>query len=209
MKKSKYLKQKGVTLIEVLVTVSIFAVLVFGVSAMLSDIFTNQNQELLSLSNIDQARAVSSSFTNEIRNATTGSDGSYPLNQAGDNQIIFYSNFKVNNGTVNRIRYFVQDNSLYKGVVSPSGDPLTYNLLSESVALVQDDLSNGTAPLFYYYDGNYNGLTAALSQPINLNQVRFVKINLIVKNQTTANGTGAFSVDAGAAIRAVKDNLGN
>ncbi len=209
MKKSKYLKQKGVTLIEVLVTVSIFAVLVFGVSAMLSDIFTNQNQELLSLSNIDQARAVSSSFTNEIRNATTGSDGSYPLNQAGDNQIIFYSNFKVNNGTVNRIRYFVQDNSLYKGVVSPSGDPLTYNLLSESVALVQDDLSNGATPLFYYYDGNYNGLTAALSQPINLNQVRFVKINLIVKNQTTANGTGAFSVDAGAAIRAVKDNLGN
>lgn len=199
----------GFTLIEVLVTISIFVVLIFGFSKMLNDIFINSNQQLLSMSNIDQARAVSSMFTNKIRNAITGSDGFYPLNQAGDYQIIFYSNFRATNGTVNRIRYFVSNNTLYKGVVVPSGSPLTYNLSSESVKPVQEGLSNGESPIFYYYDSNYDGNTDALVQPINLNQVRFVKINLIVLNQITASDTSTFSTVAGATIRSVKNNLGN
>ena len=203
------MEDKGFTLIELLITISIFIVLIFAVAVMLNDIFVNSDQQLSSMDNIDQARLALSTFTNEIRNATTGSDGSYPLNQAGESQIIFYSNFRTSNATIARIRYYVSGNTLYKGIVLPTGSPLTYNLSSESVKPIAVGISNQSSPAFYYYDGDYNGNSNALSQPVNINQVRFIKINLMVLNQITPNDTSAFSISAGATIRSVKDNLGN
>jgi len=200
---------KGFTLIEVIITMAIFVILIFGVTAMLNDIFVNSNQQLQSMSNIDQARSVLVLLTNEIRNATTGSDGSYPLNQAGDSQIIFFSNYKTNNSVVERIHYYFSGNTLYKGIVLPTGNPLSYNLSSESIRVVATGISNGSSPLFYYYDGNYDGSTSALSQPVNINQVTFVEANLLVLNQITPTDTSTFSVTAGVAIRSAKDNLGN
>jgi len=203
------MKQRGFTLIETIITMSIFVVLVFIISSALNDIFVNSSQQMLSMGNIDQARTVLNMFTNEIRNSMTGSDGSYPLNQASDNQIVFYSNFGTNSTTVKRIRYYILNNTLYKGIVLPTGSPLTYNLSSESINIVMTNLSNGIFPAFYYYDGNYNGTTSALSQPVNINQVRFVKINLVVLNQIVRNSTNTFVASAGATIRSVKNNLGN
>lgn len=199
----------GFTLIEVLITISIFVVLIFGITAILSGIFTNSSGQLLSMSNIDQARAVTTTFTNEIRNAITGSDGSYALNQAGDNQIIFYSNFKTPNLVVERIRYYVSGSTLYKGTVIPTGSPATYNLASESVKSIATGVANQGENVFYYYDGNYTGSSAALSQPVNINQVRYVKINLRLQNQITPSDNSTFSISAGATVRSVKDNLGN
>jgi len=206
-----YKNSKGFTMIEVIVVMAIFVLLIFGVSAILNSIFVNSSQELMSMNNIDQARMVSSVFVNEIRNAIMGNNGAYPLNYVGDSQIIFYSNFGNSNpAVVNRIRYFISNNNLYKGVVVPTGSPLTYNLSSESVRLVQSDLRNENISLFYYYNGKYDGTEdAQLLQPVNINQVRFVKINLVVLNQTQKNSDATFNVSAGATIRSVKDNLEN
>ena len=79
----------------------------------------------------------------------------------------------------------------------------------ESVKVVATGISNSGSPLFYYYDGNYNGNTSALAQPVNINQVRFVKMSLMVLNNIKQNDTSKFSISAGSAIRSVKDNLGN
>ena len=192
-----------------MITIAIFMILIFMISALLNSIFIDSTQQLLSLSSIDQANYAVSTFTNEIRNATTGSDGSYPLNQTGDSQIIFFSNFGTANSAIERIRYYVSGNTLYKGTILPSGSPLKYILSSESIKAVASGISNGSASLFHYYDGNYSGTTNPLTQPVNINQVRFVNINLMVLNQISKQSTGTFPVSAGAAIRSVKDNLGN
>jgi prepilin-type N-terminal cleavage/methylation domain-containing protein len=209
MIKDKYFNKNGFTLIELLVTISIFIILISGVSIMLNNIFINSNQQLMSMSNIDRARSALSVFTNEVRNAIYGSDGSYPLNQAADSQIIFYSNFRTRNSAVARIRYFISDGTLYKGVVLPTGSPLSYDLSTESVIPVASGISSPGTPIFYYYNGDYNSTGAALAQPVNINQVRFVKINLMVLNQITPTDTSTFPITAGVAVRSVKDNLGN
>jgi len=209
MNKNRYFNKKGFTLIEVLVTMSIFVVLIFGVSAILNDIFVNSSQELLSMNNIDQARSVLSAFTNEIRNASVGSDGAYPINLAGDSEIIFFSNFKTINSAVARIRYYILDDVLYKGIVLPTGSPLRYNLSSELVRPVVTGLSHQSTPIFYYYDGDYSGGSDPLFQPVNINRIRYIKISLKVLNQITQNDTSAFLIEAGTTIRSVKDNLGN
>ena len=203
------MEQKGFTLIEVMVTIAIFVVLIFAVSTMLTDIFVKSKQQLSSLTSIDQARSAMTTFTNEVRDATMGSDGSYAINQVGDSQIIFYSNYKISNGAAKRIRYYLSGSTLYKGVVLATGSPLAYNLSSETVSTVISGVANGVVPVFYYYDGSYNGSANPLIQPVNINQVRFVKISLMVLNQTAQNSTSTFSISAGATIRSLKDNLGN
>lgn len=194
---------------ETLVVVGIFTILFIGVNTLLVAVIRTPKQQMLAGNNIDQARKVIASFTNELRNAAQGNEGSYQLSQAGDSQIIFYSSYGASGTKVNRIRYYLSGSTLYKGVVVPTGSPLTYNLATEVVTTVQQNLTNGTTPVFYYYDDTYSGTTSPLAQPVNLTTVKFVKINLIVMKQNSATDTSTFTIDGGATIRSLKTNLGN
>lgn len=202
-------QSKGFTLVETLATIFIFSIIMIGVTLLLRDIFKSSKQQPLALDVVDQARIAISSFTNELRNATAGSDGSYPINQAGDSQIIFYSTYGDTIGGINKIRYYVSGTTLYKGMTAPSGNPLTYNPTSETSTVVVNDLSNESTPIFYYYNGDYAGTSTPLAQPININDVKFVAINLILPNQDSRESTTTFTITAGAAIRNLKNNLGN
>jgi len=70
-------------------------------------------------------------------------------------------------------------------------------------------MSMGGNPLFSYYDSNYNGSGNPLTQPVNINVIRFIKINLTVLKDVTPTGSGTFTVSSGASIRNLKTNLGN
>lgn len=206
IKKNK--KESGFTLIETMVAIFIFTILALGVSSLFTNIFTNSNGRFAAISDIDQAQMVATNFTNEIRIASTGNAGDYPINQASDTQIIFYSSYKQSTGIVARIRYYLSGKTLYKGVVIPSGSPLSYNLSQEKIQDVQNDVSNGGKPIFYYYDGNYNGSSTPLVQPVNVNQVKYVIMNMNILKQPNTSTT-TFNISAGASIRNLKTNLGN
>ena len=195
---------KGFTLIELIAAVSIFSVLIIVAASLLISLMQNPQLQMTAMDNIDQARLVSSQFVNEIRSAAYGS---FPLIKAQNSEIIFYSPVGASSGNINRIRYYIFGSAVYKGVIIPVNG--IYNISEEVVTLVLTSLSNGGDPLFYYYDGSYNGNGSPLSQPINVNQVKFVKINLIVQRQTTEQSTSTFSLNAGAAIRVLKNNLSN
>lgn len=113
------------------------------------------------------------------------------------------------NGTVSQIRYYISGNTLYKGVTNPGGSPLTYVGQTEKVTPLITQMSMGASPLFSYYDGTYNGTGNALTQPVNINVIRFIKINLTVLKATTPTNTSTFTVTSGASIRNLKTNLGN
>ena len=197
---------KGFTLIEVVIAVSVFSGLIIIVASLLINIMQNPQLQMAAMDNIDRTRFVSSQFTNEIRAAAYGS---YPLIGAENSEIIFYSPVGAGAGNINRIRYYISGNNLYKAVIVPVNG--IYDISEEVITLVLTGLSNGTDPLFYYYGGDYNGSQSSvpLSQPVNVSQVKFVKINLIIQKQTTAQSAGTFSLNAGAAIRVLKNNLSN
>jgi len=207
--KNKSKKQSGFTLIETVLTIFIFGILMAGTTLMIRDIFKVSEQQTGILSNTTEATIISNNFANEIRNAAYGAGGAYPINQATDNQIIFFSTALRANGTVSKIRYYISGNTLYKGITNPGGSPLSYNGQTETITALSTQMSMGANPLFYYYDGTYNGSGNALSNPVNINAVRFVKINLIILKNITPNSSGTFTVSAGANIRNLKTNLGN
>lgn len=203
------INSKGFTLIELLVVIAITSLLIFDISSLVGSIFTNSQQQISSSANVDYAMNLTSKFTNEIRNASMGNDGAFSLGLASNSEIIFYSSAYTTGSNANRIHYWLSNNTLYKGIVEPTGSPLTYNLASEKVTTAQVDLVNGLTPVFYYYNGDYNGNTTALSQPVNINQVKFVRINLIILKKVSQGSASNFTVSSGASIRNLKNNLGN
>jgi len=203
---------RGFTIIETLTTIFIFTLIMLAASDLMRSLLTSPKQLFGSLDSIDQVRSASLYFSNEMRDAQAGGDGSYALNLASSSQIIFFSSYgSGGTTTVRRIRYFVASSSLYKGVVTPSGSPPTYNLATESVHPVVTNLKNASSsvPVFLYYDGTYAGTSSPLTQPVNLNQVKYVKMQLVVLTQTTRTSTSTYTVISGATIRSLKNNLGN
>ncbi len=210
-----FFKKNGYTLIEAIISVTIFTLLIGGVTTLFKNIFVRGKQQTIILSVADQGRSLLQNFTNELRNAGTGNDGSYQVVKADDQQIILYSNFDASaTTTVRRIRYYIGTSSatttLYKGVVTPTGSPLSYNLSNEVVRPVETGLASSGAKIFYYYDGNYDGTTTVpLTQPVNINNIRYVQMSLLLLKQDVKNATTTFTMTAGAGIRNLKSNLGN
>lgn len=201
---------KGFTLPEVIVTIAIYGLIMVGVSTVLVTLLQQQDIRRVALDSVDQTRTTGKSFTNEIRNAQTGNDGSYTLAQASTTQIIFFTSYgSPSANTIDRVRYFVSSSTLYKGVIIPTGSPLAYNTVSETITPIVSNLIATTTPVFAYYDSSYAGTSSPLAQPVNLTKVRFVQMSVTVLEQNTRTSTTTYTFTAGATIRSLKTNLGN
>lgn len=205
----KNANKNGFTLVETIVVVAIFSILALGVSAIFTHVFSSSRNRLASIDVIDQARLATTNFTNEIRVASVGVDGSFPIVTADSREIVFYTNYNQENGLVSKIRYYAATSTLYKSTIVPTGSPLSYNSANEKIKTVQTDLASTTEKIFYYYDGDFDGESSPLSEPVNVNDIKFVKINLNIIKKTSNTDTSSFNTSAGSSIRNLKDNLGN
>jgi len=199
-------QEAGFSIVEMMVVIFGFTLIIGGLLTLFSGIFTTSNQQLGLLSDTDQARKLAFSIANELRNAQLGQNGSYVLDTAATSTLIFYSNADID-ASIERIRYFVQNGQLWKGVVDYNGT--VYDTSTEKTYLVQSNLANGANPVFYYYDGSYIGSStqSSLAMPVNVVQVKFVKINLQIYNKAGAKKVNTYTVTASGAIRNLKTNL--
>ncbi len=206
---SKRETARGFTLIEMLMTIFIFTVLMGGVSLLFIEVFNTSKHKSAEIYTIDSARKVLFNFTNEMRSAAYGADGSYPINQAGNSQLIIFSPYG-GDGSVQRIRYFLSSTTLYKGITVAAGTPPVYNTATETVWPVLSNVVNGATPVFQYYDGTFAGTSTPLVQPVSVTAITFAQMNLQLLSQSaTTNATGTFYMTGGAAVRNLKTNLGN
>lgn len=201
--------QSGFTIIEVIVTIAIFTVLSLGIIGLFTDLFRNSSRQGISIANADQTRKLCNRISQELRNAVSGTNGAYALGTANAQELMFYSN--VDGGTdIERVRYYLSAGKLYRGIVKQSGSPAGYTGTETSQVMQTDVANNGSTPLFYYYNDTYDDNTdSALSQPVNVAQVTYVKLNIEVYKKTDPNSTGKYTVTAGTTLRSLKANLGN
>lgn len=199
--------ENGFTLIEIIITIFCFVLIAWGLIGLVSNIFFSANQQSGLLAISDQARKLSSQMVYEIRDAQTPPTGAYILDTAGDQQLIFYSNSDIDSA-IERIRYFVKNGQLWKGITEYSGSG--YSTSTEKTALVLNNLANGSSPVFYYYDGSFTGSStqSSLVQPVSVTAVKFIKVNLQIYNKAGVNNANTYNVTASAAIRNLKTNLG-
>lgn len=199
------LNKQGITLLEVLVAMSIFALIVTGAVGIFTYSWKANKIIWEQLSTQNEGRKVVQDFVNELRSATYSSIGAYPLATVSSTEIVFYSNIDTDS-LRERVRYFLVANTLKKGVIKPGGTPLVYNTSTESISDVVHDVYNTTTPIFYYYNQNY-GYTSStpLSQPVSITAVRMVGMTLDLEEDPTVS-PAPFHIETKVEIRNLKSN---
>ncbi len=171
--------RSGFTLLEVLVAMGLFIMIIGGITSFITITFKANDIIFNQLSAQKDARTALSMVVKELRNANSSSIGSYVIDTAASSTLIFYSD--IDGDTYKeRVRYFVSGNSLKKGVIKPSGTPLTYNTAGETIITVANNLIPASQP-FQYFDESYNGNgIGLLAQPVNVTAIHFIRITIVI-----------------------------
>lgn len=196
--------KSGFTLIEVLASIFILTLMGLVIFSFFKDIFSFNRIISGSLTAQDEARRALKTMSAEIRTASPSSLGAYPLAQTATSSFAFYSNID-GDSFKELVRYFSEGATLKKGVIKPSGSPLTYNPANEIITELIHDVANAATSTFSYYDENYDGTTQALAEPINISVVRLVKITVVIDHDP-AQPPGPMTITTQISMRNLKDN---
>ncbi|MEA3273533.1 MAG: hypothetical protein U9Q72_02990 [Patescibacteria group bacterium] len=183
--KSKNIKigQQGMTLVEALVAICLFAVASALVASFIIFSFKSHlriNEEALAT---DKVNLNIQHLVEELRKMRTGENGSFPVELASPNEIIFYADINKD-GLTEKINYFLQNNNLMKSVIVPTGEPLGYPAENAKITKLAEAVANNEeTPMFKYLgiDPLGGGENIELSQPTDLFRVRLITISLIVE----------------------------
>ncbi len=200
-----YKSAKGFSVTELLVGIFILTFIGIAVATFQKDIFFLNRFLSGSLTAQDEARRALKTMTAEVRPLSPSSLGAYPIAEANSTSFIFYSNID-SDSLKERVRYFLDGAILKKGVIKPSGTPLTYDTADEIINEIVHDVSNNATPIFSYYDTNYNGITPPIEEPINIPSVRLVQITILI-NKNSSQQPGIITLTTQVSIRNLKDNL--
>ena len=177
-----------------------------AITAFLVNIYSNNRTISGSFQTSEDAQVILKTMLTELRQASTASNGAYPIAFAGTSSIVFFSNVD-SDSAMEEVTYSLIGSTLYRAVIQPTGSPLTYNVASQSTSSLLTDVRNSSStPVFQYYDQNYTGSSSPLSLPINIPAVRLVKISLaldVLINQAPVVQTYTTQVS----LRDLKTNL--
>lgn len=197
----------GLTLIEILVATVILGLLGAGLLTLQFILGKNQTLVISNYLSVDEANSHMAAFIREIRSARSGDNASYPLEVVDDNEIVFYSDVDYD-GATERVRYTLSGTQFSRGVVEPTGFPVTYPVGQEKVKELTNNIRNGVTPVFYYYNSDWpsDTINNPLVQNQRLSQTRTVRIYLRL-NQKANDPDSDYILESSSQIRMLKENL--
>jgi len=178
MKKSK---RSGFTLIELVISLSILAVLSIVLVTIQSDIFFVNGFLNESFTAYRDAQFAMTLIVPHLRSTTQSNVGGFALQITSPNSLAFYSNVD-SDSLRERVHYFLQGNTLMQSIVKPMGEPLTYSTTTatESLRPILRNIISTSTPIFSYYDSTYAGTSSPLTHPVSPSEVRLIGVSLIV-----------------------------
>jgi prepilin-type N-terminal cleavage/methylation domain-containing protein len=196
---------RGFTLIEIAIVVAVTALLGGAVAALQRNALSLNAILQDGLTGQQEMRKTVRDFVSEVRSAVPSGSGAYPLATVATSTLTFYSDLDLDNAP-ERIRYFMSGTTLRKGITEPSGNPVVYNTATERVSDVVHNVTVSASSIFEYYDASYGGEGAPLAQPVNVLNVRLIKITLTV-DRDARRAPAPVTITAQASMRNLKDNL--
>jgi len=173
----KCIRNRGFTLIETIIVVGIFTVTSVAILGGALFLFrTNANTTEQAFALMSARRGVESLVEN-MRAAESGIGGLYAIDSIDLNEFSFYSDYD-DDDVPERVRYFLQNSVLERGIIEPSGSPTTYDTGDEVISTIATDLRNASTSVnvFTYYDTN----GVVITDMNDATDVRFVDVELIV-----------------------------
>ncbi len=182
--------RRGVTFVEMIVTIAIFSIIILGSSVFFVRMWTIHRFTLeTGIASFIAQRGVDE-VVEHIRRARSSQNGAFAIASADSDSIRFYDDYD-DDGTVERVHYFLENGTLWRGVTEPmvdTGGIITYAEDDDTVRSIADHVINqslGEATFIYYgTDGkvfSYNDIAEnILIPPVTLAHIRMVKIVLYV-----------------------------
>ena len=186
--------QLGMTLIETVVWVAITSMIMLAIAQSVLAFYRTNSYAVEQGAAITSGQRGMESMIKTIREAAYSSNGAWPVLSMATSSFSFYADVDED-PFLEQVRFFVQGNSLMRGVIHVTGDPPVYNGV-ESISTISDDVRNNeqSVSMFQYYDKN-GTLMADLTK---IAEVRFVQATIVVNinpnrlpNQFTLRSTAA------------------
>lgn len=200
------LYKRGFTLVEVVTTISIFVVIMIAVSMFQYNVLNYNRSGTVALTNAQEVESLLKTIAKEIRSMELGSDGSYAISAAATTSLTFFADVD-SDGSKEKVRYYIATTTIYRGIIKPTGSPVSYIPSNETKKILVTGIRNSTStPVFEYFDGMYAGTSTPMTYPLNLTSIRLVKVTLTIDTDPNkAPVLRTYSTQAG--LRNLKDNL--
>lgn len=208
-KKGKILhSQKGLTLVEMLIAMVIFSLVLIGTLMLIKYIYKNYGFAMEQGLSLNEVQKGLKTMTDDIRGGRQADSGAYAVVSADKFNFSFYNDINNDNIT-ERVHYYFQDNSIKKGVTSPTGTPPSYPSGDQSTAtLVTHVINTSDQPLFYFYDTNYpvDQANNPIAVPVtDVSKIRLVKIDMFY-NLDPFRAPNNIRLESFVEMRNLKDN---
>jgi len=199
-------KERGMTLVEIVVVISIMVIVMIAVSTFQYNVLDYNRHSHVALTNIQDATNILKYMSRELRTMSPSSNGSYPIISVSTSSISFYSDIN-GNGMKEQIRYYLASTTLYRGITEPSEPSQTYDLSGESVNIIVAGVRNATSSaLFEYFNSSYDGNGSPLSYPPAIYAIRLVRINITIDTDVKKSPM-PITYSAQVSLRNLKDNI--
>ena len=199
-------KNRGNTLIEVLISLGIFSLLTLAAAWLLVTTLRSNGIVWEQLQTSNDGRKALQHVVDDVRRAEFSSIGAYPIVTATTNTFTFYANIDTDSFR-EQVRFWLTSSTLKKGVTEPSGNPLQYNPANEVVVDVAHSIINATQnnPIFSYFGQSYTGIEPPLTSPVTTTDIRMVKIQLDIERDQQRS-PAPLHVETTVQIRNLKTN---
>ncbi|MFZ2038526.1 MAG: prepilin-type N-terminal cleavage/methylation domain-containing protein [Minisyncoccia bacterium] len=196
---------KGFTIVELLIVIAITTLMVTIVGAFARDVFFIKNYVSESYTSEQDASKIIRPMITELRSARASQTGAYAIEQAGTSSLIFFTDTNLD-GMTERVRYYLFNKTIMKGIIFATGTPATYPAAQEKFnTLIRNVGNSSSTPIFEYYNDSYTGTSSPLTQPVNIANVSLIKIT--VKTDIDVNRAPyQQTITTQVSIRNLKDN---
>lgn len=183
MKKNIQKKIRGLTLIEMLMSIAIFTMGIAGFTVLFSKTWKANSYTLEMGQSSMTASQGMNKIVDYIRRTKQADDGAYPVKSANGNDLVIFSDYDKD-GATERLHFYKSGQTILMGVADPTVTlPKTYPASDQQVlTLISNVVNASDEPIFYYYNKDYPGDTTnnPLTVPVtsHLVDIRLMKISL-------------------------------
>jgi len=182
------------TFVELVVVIAIVGVVSGALGGLIQSFYRNNSYLLEETEALDNARRGIGDAVFELREASYGDDGSYPVATAATSSVTLYADTDGDRA-VEKVSYFLKGTTFYKTVTNSTGSPPTYPSVPSATTTVATNVRNtATTSIFTYYDDSGVPLS---STSTDASKVSAVKVTLMIDlNPTRAPNVFTFTETA-------------
>ncbi len=192
---------RGFTLIETIIVVAVTALVSVTLGSLLVYFYKTNAYALEQAQAVGQARRGVEDAMRYLREASYGSDGSYPIKSVATSTVTFYANVD-NDPAIERITYSLKGGTFYRAVTKSTGNPPAYTGTTATSTIATLVVNATSTPVFRYY----NNAGVELATPVNTAQVASIKTTITV-DANVNRAPVSFTLSGGATLRNLRDQL--